>query len=407
MKRGSLSTLLLLALTASCVSSAHSAHGENAHWVGSWEAPPQLTEPRNLPPAPGLSASTLRQVMHLSAGGTHLRMRFSNEFGATPMRIASVRVARSLGADSIDAGTDTPLLFHGDTSITIAAGAAAMSDETAFASAPLSEITVSVYVTEMPADVTGHPGSRTTSYLLPGNHVASPSLAQAVKTEHWYLLSSIDVLSHDFSAAVVILGNSIADGRGSGTDKNNRWPDNLARRLQRNPGTTGVAVLNAGIGGNTILRGGLGPTALVRFDRDVLGQTGARWLIVSEGVNDIGGARGVDSSASVARQLIDAYTGIIARAHAKGMRVYGATILPFAGSGYGSAEHEAAQQTVNAWVRSGGAFDAVIDFDAAMRDPVEPSRLLPAADGGDHLHPNELGYRMMADAIDLSLFSRP
>jgi lysophospholipase L1-like esterase len=407
MKSRLLGTLLVLALTAACVPSARSTHSENGQWVGSWEAPPQLTEPRNLPPAPGLAASTLRQVLHLSAGGARLRIRFSNEFGASPMRIASARVARSFGADSIDATTDVALLFRGDSSITIAPGAAVVSDDVAFASVPLSEITVSVYATEVPADVTGHPGSRTTSYLLSGNHVASPNLPQALKTEHWYILSSVDVLSQEFSAAVVILGNSIADGRGSGTDKNNRWPDNLARRLQGDPRTTGVAVLNAGIGGNTILRGGLGPTALVRFDRDVLGQTGARWLIVSEGVNDIGGARGADSSASVARQLTDAYTSIVARAHAKGMRVYGATILPFAGSGYGGADHEAARRAVNAWVRSSGAFDAVIDLDVVMRDPSDPSRLLPAVDGGDHLHPNELGYRMMADAIDLSLFRRP
>lgn len=398
--------LLIVALTLACVPRSRSASEGKVQWVGSWEAPPQLTEPRNLPPAPGLSAATLRQVIHLSAGGSRLRIRFSNEFGTSPLSIALAHVARSRGGDSIDSAGDTPVLFRGEASVTIPPGEAVVSDVADCSCAPLSEITVSVYVAQMPVNVTGHPGSRTTSYLAPGNHVSAANLPQAIKTEHWYILTSVDVLSRVQSAAVVILGNSIADGRGSATDRNNRWPDNLARRLQGDPRTVHVAVLNAGIGGNTVLRGGLGPPALARFDRDVLNQTGARWVIVSEGVNDIGGARGADSSASVARQLVDAYQGIIARAHAKGQRVYGATMLPFRGSQYDSPEHEAARQVLNDWVRTSGAFDAVIDLDAALRDPAYPARLVPAADGGDHLHPNELGYRMMADAIDLALFVR-
>jgi len=256
----------------------------------------------------------------------------------------------------------------------------------------------------MPAAVTGHPGSRTTSYLATGDRLAERALSGSTPTEHWYALSGLSVRAD--GAAVVVLGNSIADGRGSGTDKNNRWPDNLARRLQGDTRTANVAVLNAGIGGNAVLRGGLGPTALSRLERDVLAQPGARWVILSEGVNDIGGARGADSSAIVARQLIDAYGEIIRRARARGLRVYGATILPFGGSQYDRPEREAARQTVNAWIRDSGAFDAVIDFDVAMRDPSAPTRLLPSADTGDHLHPNEAGYRMMADAVDLELFRR-
>ena len=218
------------------------------------------------------------------------------------------------------------------------------------------------------------------------------------------MLSGAQVESAGGTTAVVVLGNSIADGRGSGTDRNDRWPDNLARRLAANEKTANVAMLNAGIGGNAILRGGLGPTALARLDRDVLDQPGAHWLIVSEGVNDIGGARGPDSSAAVARELIGAYREIITRAHARGLQVYGATILPFMGSQYGSPDHEAARQTVNRWIRESGAFDGVFDLDVVMRDPVNPSRLRPGADTGDHLHPNELGYRLLASAIDLRLF---
>jgi lysophospholipase L1-like esterase len=258
-------------------------------------------------------------------------------------------------------------------------------------------------ITRAPGGVTGHPGSRTTSYLLAGDRVGEPSLAGAARVEHWYVLSRIDVLASAQSAGLVVLGNSIADGRGSGTDKNDRWPDDLARRLQSSQSTRQVSVLNAGIGGNAVLRGGLGPTALERLERDVLSPPGVRWLVVSEGVNDIGTAR-PESAAVVATRLIAAYHEIVGRARAKRFRVCGATILPFGGSSYASPEHESARATVNAWIRSSGAFDAVIDFDAALRDPANPSRLLPLADSGDHLHPNEEGYRMMADAMDLALF---
>ena len=210
------------------------------------------------------------------------------------------------------------------------------------------------------------------------------------------------MLAKNSAAAVVALGDSITDGHGSENDKNNRWPDNLANRLQANAGARNVAVLNEGIGGNAVLRGGLGPTALSRFERDVLGQESVRWLIVLEGVNDIGGSRGTNST--VAQDLIAAFQNLVDKAHAKKIRVFGTTILPFGGSSYASPAHEAARQTVNEWIRTSGKFDAVIDFDAAVRDPQNPARLLRAADSGDHLHPSVKGYRMMADAIDLKLF---
>jgi lysophospholipase L1-like esterase len=369
-------------------------------------AAPQLTEPRNLPPAPGLTGSTLRQLVHLSVGGPRLRLKLSNEFSDGDLRIGAVHVARSMGAgrDTIDASSDVAVLFGGRSDLVVPVGDTVVSNPFELACDAPCDLAVSTYVAASPNGITGHPGSRTTSYLVSGNHVSAPSLPGAASTEHWYLLSRIDVVSPAEAGAVVVLGNSITDGRGSGTNRNNRWPDNLARRLLADPRTAHVAVLNAGIGGNAVVRGGIGPTALARFDRDVLRQPGARWIIVSEGVNDIGGARGADSSASVARQLIDAYRDLITRAHARGMRVYGATILPFGGSLYDSPDHEAARQTVNAWVRAGNGFDGLIDFDAAMRDPASPSRLLAAVDGGDHLHPNEAGYQRMAESIDLALF---
>lgn len=396
--------LAYVSLLLGCLPRAITAVVHDESWLGTWEAAPQLVEPRNLPPAPGLVGHTLRQVIHVSIGGSRWRVRLSNEFGDGPLTIATARIARPTGRDAIDPTSDVALTFGGNGAITIAAGSAVVSDPVDFVARSLSDITISLYIDAAPSALTGHPGSRTTSYLSPDNHVGAIRLPDAKTTEHWYVISGLEVRSSMESAAVVVLGNSIADGRGSGTDQNDRWPDNLARRLQGNAATAHVAVLNAGIGGNAVLRGGLGPTGLSRLNRDVLAQAGARWLIVSEGVNDIGGARS-DSSESIALQLTAAYRDIIRRARARHMLVYGATILPFGGSMYSSPEHEAARAAVNTWIRQSGAFDAVIDLDAAMRDPANPTRLRPDADGGDHLHPNERGYRQMADAFDLALFT--
>jgi lysophospholipase L1-like esterase len=296
------------------------------------------------------------------------------------------------------------LTFSGADSVVIASGATVTSDPLEYEVPPLADLAVSIHLSDVPTDVTGHPGSRTTSYLQVGDWVSASALPNAVTTERWYVLAGIDVLPRVAASAVVVLGNSITDGRGSGTNEQNRWPDNLARRLQSDPRTRHVAVLNAGIGGNTVLRGGLGPPALTRLDRDVFAQSGARWLIVLEGVNDIGAARDPGAAARVATDLIAAHQQIIARAHEHGLRVYGGTITPFGGSFYDAPEREAARQTVNRWIRTSGDWDAVIDFDAVLRDPANPTRLLPAVDTGDHLHPNEEGYRLMAGAIDLGLF---
>ena len=374
-------------------------------WVAAWEGSPQLTEQRNMPPAPGLSGQLLRQVIHVTLGGARWRFRFSNAFGNGPLTIASASVARSIGHDTIDASTAAPLRFGGATSVTIAPGTAVLSDDIPLTMPALANIAITMRLDVVPSDVTGHPGSRTTSYMTAAGRDASATLAGAQAIEHWYVLSGAEVQASGQSGSVVVLGNSIADGRGSGTDRNNRWPDNLARRLQSQPSTAHIGVLNAGIGGNAVLRGGLGPTALARLERDVLLQRGARWVIVSVGVNDIGGAFSPDSSVAVARGLIAAYGEIIHQAHARGMRVFGATILPFGGSQYARADHELARRTVNDWIRASGAFDAVIDFDAVMRDHSDPTRLRADGDSGDHFHPNERGYERMADAISLGLFT--
>ena len=389
--------LLALALPCLLLGGFFSARG--ADWVVTWGTSPQLTEPRNLPPAPGLTGNTLRQIINVSIGGEKLRVRFSNVFGTNAVTLNAVHMALSGDGSAIKTETDTALTFDGKPSVTIPAGESILSDDFNFHLEPLAKVAVTINFGGISGNVTGHPGSRTTSYLLAGNQVSAANLPDAMTTQHWYFLNDIDVQAES-GGAVATLGDSITDGRGSGTDKNDRWPDNLARRLQSNSGTADIAVLNEGIGGNCVLRGGLGPTAMSRFNRDVLSQSGVHWMILFEGVNDIGGSH----NPNVATNLINAFESVIQQAHEHHILVYGATITPFGTSFYDSPAHETARQEVNQWIRTSGRFDGVIDFDAAVRDPKNPSRLLASADNGDHLHPNEAGYRMMADAIDLKLF---
>src|SRR5438309_11756065 len=267
---------LASALTA-CARPSVPAPAAGQHWLGTWAASVQLTEPRNMPPAPGLAGSTLRQVIHTSVGGPLVRVRFSNGFGTSPLAITAAHVARSRGGHAIEVTSDRRLPFAGADSVFIAPGATATSDPLEYGVAALSDLALTIQIGAAPADVTGHPGSRTTSYLQAGQWASAAELPAAVATDHWYVIAGLDVVAD--GAAVVTLGNSITDGRGSGTNRNDRWPDNLARRLQADPRTGHVAVLNSGIGGNTVISGGLGPTALARLDRDVLMQAGARWVV--------------------------------------------------------------------------------------------------------------------------------
>jgi lysophospholipase L1-like esterase len=378
---------------------------QDGHWVTTWGCGPQLTEPKNLPPAP-LANSTLRQFVYVTLGGKHLRVRFSNAYGTSPVVINSAHVALAAGAGSgghgdINTATDTALTFHDMPSVSIPPGGTIFSDPVDFNLPALTSLAVTIYFGDIsPTTINGHPGSRTTSFIQDSNVVSVASMPAASKTAHWYIITGVDVMAGGSSGAAVVLGDSITDGRGSTTDGNNRWPDNLARRLNTNAPTAGVAVVNMGIGGNGIF-GGLGPAALKRFDRDVIDQSNARWLIIFEGVNDIGG----DRSGTVATNLISAFAEFINKAHAHHYLAYGATITPFGKSFYDSPLHEAERQTVNAWIRTNSLCDGVIDFDAAVRDPAALPNLLPAYNSGDGLHLNPAGYQAMADAIDLNLFT--
>lgn len=387
---------------------AQAARAVEEHWVTTWGCGPQLTEPGNLPPVP-LADTTLRQFVRVTIGGKHLRVRLSNAYGTNAVAIQSAHIALAAGRGSagtgeIDPATGHSLTFGGASAIVIPAGETVLSDPFDFDLPPLTDVALSLFFGEISGTtITGHPGSRTTSFIQQGNVLSAASLPDATKTAHWYLITGIEVRAERSSRAIVVLGDSITDGRGSTTDGNDRWPDSLAKRLATNAPTAGVAVINMGIGGNGIF-GGLGPAAVKRFDRDVLGQSGARWLIVFEGVNDIGGARGSNTVALVTN-LIKAYTDFAVKAKARGMRAYGATITPFGGNGYFTPAREAARQSVNEWFRTNTVYDGVIDFDLVVRDPGTPTNLLSIYDTGDHLHLNPVGYKAMADSVDLKLFT--
>jgi lysophospholipase L1-like esterase len=383
-------------------------------WVATWGASQQIPEPQNALPVDDLRDATVRQIFHLSVGGSALRVHLSNAFGTEALHFTSVHIARPLSSSTsaIEAASDRPLTFAGSSDVTIPPGAEIVSDPLQITIAPLSDLAVTFHLDAPPVVETGHPGSRATSYYLHGDLVGAATLTEPRHVDHWYQISEIDVFSTPGGATLVTLGDSITDGHGATTNGNDRWPDVLAERLQTSPATHNIAVSNQGIGGNHLLTDGLGPNALARFDRDVLAPASVHWVIVLEGINDLGGLtlKGEVSAAdhaAIVRRMIAAYQQIIVRAHAHGLLVYGGTITPFVGSDYyhPGPLSEADRQAVNQWIRASGQFNTVIDFDAVVRDPAHPDHLLPAYDSGDHLHPSPAGYKAMANSIPLILFA--
>ena len=378
-------------------------------WVGTWATAPvaEAAEKENL----ALADATLRQVVRLSLGGERFRFRLSNAFGMAPLSLHGASVALAGPDGTIDAATLRRLSFSGQPHVTIPAGASYLSDPLDFPVPPQGDVAISLHVDRPPALLTVHGGARATSFLVPGDALAASALSEPVRFTRWYFITGIDVLVADPAAAsIVLLGDSITDGYGVKPETNQRWPDEFVRLLQARSDVIPLGVLNLGIGGNALLRGGLGPNALARFDRDVLGQAGARWLLVFGGINDIGGrieARKKGAEYSSAAEIIAAYEQLIARARTAGLRVLGATLTPYEGAGfYFSPDGEADRQAVNRWIRTCGRFDAVVDFDAALRDPAQPSRLAPEYDSGDHLHPSMAGYQRLAESVDVTLFKR-
>jgi lysophospholipase L1-like esterase len=343
-------------------------------------------------------------------GGSQIRVEFSNAFGAHSLTIGAAHVAIQQEGDAIEAGSDRALTFDGSPSVTIPPGAPEISDPVALNVAPSSNLIVSIFLPEKTEPATYHQLALHTSYSYisgPGDFTAAQHMQARWTTSSYYWLSAVDVEADARSSGIVTLGDSITDGFASTLDANRQWPSQLAARLEKDPATADLGVANEGIGGNRILHNVIGPNALERLDRDVLARDGVKYMIVLESINDLGwphqpGAH--ESQEITSRQLIAALQQIINRAHAHGIKVFGGTLTPYQGANYYSDEGEAKRETVNRWIRTSGAFDAVIDFAAAVRDPSNPRRFLPAYDSGDHLHPNDAGYKAMADTIKLSLF---
>ena len=391
----------LVAIACLVASSTRAADGR---WVTSWGTAPQSTSADNLPPAP-LANNTLRQFVRVSIGGGLVRFRFSNAYGTSPVVIQSARLALAsgpLGSGAVDPATDRGLRFRGAPGAFIPAGGVLYSDPLAFDLPALASVGVSLHFGPVSSTViTGHPGSRTTSFIQTGDATRSAAMGGATPTDRWYLIAGLEVLAPSASGgAVAAIGDSITDGRGSTTNGNDRWTDYLAGRLAGNAATARTGVVNLGIGATGIA------LAQDRFRRDVLDQTGARWVIIFIGVNDIGGSGA--APATIANNVIAAYTSMAGQARARGLKVYGATITPFGGSSYYSTDHESARQTINTWIRTtavtSGVYDGCIDFDAVVRNPSNPVNLLPAYNS-DNLHITPAGYSAMAGAIDLALFA--
>jgi len=417
---------LLISMVAACgvatlTLAGSAAAGRPDAWAGTWST--AVTGAATPPfPATTFDNQTLRQIVHTSIAGRSLRVRLSNEYGTEPLVIGEARVARRSAGAEIIAGTDRRLTFGGRSSFTVPPGAPALSDPVALSAPAGSDLAVSVYLPVRTAATTVHGSAFQTNYIAAGNATRSPTLPGATATTSWHFLSGVSVAGSSRAASVVAFGDSITDGAITTIDANRRWPDLLARRLQEQAALRHLGVLNKGIGGNRLLHdgntlpdspaAGIGPlfgaSALSRFDRDVLAQPGVRDVIVLLGINDIGFPTSIapPAEAVTADEMIFAYRQLIARAHDRGLRIFGATLTPFRDTaipGYYSEANEAKRLAVNRWIRTSGEYDGVIDFDRAVRDPAQPLRILAQYDSGDHLHPNDAGMQAMADAIPLRL----
>ncbi|WP_151770519.1 SGNH/GDSL hydrolase family protein [Streptomyces abyssomicinicus] len=396
-----------------------------AAWTGTWAAAPSA-----VPASSTLTFGdqTLRQVVRTSAAGRGVRVRLTNEFGATPLVIGEARAALAAPGEpgGIRPGTDRPLRFGGRTTVTLPPGARRWSDPVALDIPAGADLTVSMYLPRRTPATTVHNLAYQHGWLAPGNVTGEPAVEPTATVTSWYFLSGVSVGGGPrpgWSGAVVAFGDSITDGAETTLDANRRWPDRLAERLRTGPAPARLGVLNAGISGNRLLRDPnppagtpaedyaafFGEAGLKRFERDVVDQPGVAYVVVLLGVNDIGqpggGAAPADEEVTAA-EVVWGHRKLVAMAHRHGLKAYGATIMPFEGDdlGFHTPEREARRQAVNAWIRTGGVYDAVVDFDAATRDPAHPARLLPAYDSGDGLHPNDAGMKAMADAVPLRLF---
>jgi lysophospholipase L1-like esterase len=388
-----------------------------SHWVATWGASPapQLAdEPQMRAAKLVFEDQTLREIVHLSIGGDMVRVRLSNAFGKETVEIGRARIALREKGSAIAAGSDRALTFSGRATVSIPPDALVLSDPVKLQARASGDLAISLF---LPRKTTGagiHYSAQQTAYIGPGDQSGSPSIQGPATITSWVFLTGVEVMAPVSASAVVAFGDSITDGARSTIDANRRWPNTLAERLLARRGGSRIGVVDAGIGGNRILHDAaanvrFGVNALARFDRDVLAQPGVKYVIVLEGINDLGhaGSSAPESETVSAEDLIAGLKQMIERAHEHGLKIFGATLTPFEGTpfqGYFTPEKEAKRKALNEWIRTGRAFDGVIDFEKAVRDPKNPGRMLAEYDGGDHLHPGDAGYKAMGEAIDLSLF---
>jgi lysophospholipase L1-like esterase len=409
------------------------AQAQDSRWVASWgtaqplavvtppswvQPPPADQRPANPPPSPippvpqELNDQTVRMIVRSSVGGDAVRIQLANAQGTEPVRIGAVHVALHGDDSAIDLATDRAVTFGGNANVTLYPGALVISDPIDLAVPALGELAVSVYVPDSTPTTTRHELGLNTTWIVAGNATGAASVAEASgasTNRSYFWLSGVEVLASAPSAAIAAFGDSITDGYATTADAHRAWPALLAERLRSEAPATPFGVLNLGISGNRVLRDNIGVSALARFDRDVLAREGVRWMILLEGINDItwSALPGIpESQQASAGQIIEGLSQLVDRAHAQGINVMGGTLTPMAGLWLFNAETEALRQAVNAWIRDGGKFDAVVDFDAVTRDPADPTRLKPEYDSGDHIHPNDAGNAAMAQAIDLAIFTR-
>jgi lysophospholipase L1-like esterase len=389
------------------VSAAQTANtSDDSAWVATWGAAMMATRAGH---APDFTGQTLRQIVHVSAGGEQARVWFSNRFGTEPLMIGAAHIALRTNADAVDANSDHALTFNHNASVTIPPGSTIASDPVAVHVPEFANLAISSYFPNHTMGKTQHGLANQTSYRASGNQISAASLTDIAKPmESWYFLTGVDVVAPGESA-VVTLGDSITDGARSTPDANHRWPDDLAARLAADGNTNAAGVLgvvNVGISGNRVLLDGTGPNALARFNRDVLARSGARDLIVLESINDIARFAGHHQPYGDLEQRLElAFAQMAALAHQQGIRIFAATLTPYQGCGCFTPEGEAVRDGLNHWIRTSPVLDGYVDFDKATRDPQHPLQYLPQFDSGDHVHPSDAGYQVMANAIDLSLFT--
>ncbi len=375
----------------------------DGHWVGTWATAPMVSGSNNNPPSPGLAGNSLRQIVQVSVGGDMVRLKLSNHFGDSPVEIKAVELSAALTSGSsadVDENTTVTLTFDGYSNVTIPAGEMVVSDAVQFPIEARGNVAITIHYGQASSTtVCGHPGSRTTSYLKSGS---TTDFSGASTTDHWYHVLALEVAAPEEWGCVAVLGNSITDGRGSTTNKQDRWTDAMSRQLLANSATSHIGVLNLGIGGNCVVRGGLGPAAVSRYQRDLFGQEGVKWIILFEGVNDLGGSR---DGVQTGKDIVNVWKQIIREAHQQGIRVFGATITPFKNNSYYSTDHEAGRQYVNNWIRTTKMLDGVIDFDEAVRSDGDKEALNSKyLFENDWLHLNASGYDVMGKAVPLDLF---